>query len=95
MSRWIKGKRLNMSKEKIVCMATALNVIMTSIENDDFLNTWKESKREQKRVTLMEEALEFINEQAYKDFGISQSSFSMEVSKLILIAKDCLEKKEK
>ncbi len=60
--------------------------------NDIFQEKWKNSKREQKRVTLMEEALEFVNEQAYKDFGMGQSSFSMEVSKLILIAKECLEK---
>jgi uncharacterized coiled-coil protein SlyX len=80
-----------MSKEKMVCMASTLNVVMTEL-NDIFQEKWKNSKREQKRVTLMEEALEFVNEQAYKDFGMGQSSFSMEVSKLILIAKECLEK---
>jgi hypothetical protein len=74
-------------------MAKALNVIMTEI-NDVFMEKWKNSKREQKRVTIMEEALEFANERAFKDFGMGQSSLSMEVSKLILIAKDCLEKKE-
>jgi hypothetical protein len=74
-------------------MAKALNVIMTEI-NDVFMEKWKNSKREQKRVTIMEEALDFANEQAFKDFGMGQSSLSMEVSKLILIAKDCLEKQK-
>ena len=82
-----------MTKKKIISMSKVLTVIMTEL-NDKFLEKWKSSKREQKRVTLTEEALEFINEQAYKDFGISQSSFSMEVSKLILLAKECIEKKD-
>jgi hypothetical protein len=74
-------------------MSIALSVIMTQL-NEEFLGKWNNSKREQKRVTLMQEALEFANEQAFKDFGMGQSSFSMEVSKLILIAKDCIENKE-
>lgn len=74
-------------------MAKALNVIMTEI-NDAFIEKWKSSKREQKRVTIMEEALNFAEKRAFEDFGIGQSSLSMEVSKLILIAKDCLEKQE-
>ena len=75
-------------------MSKVLTVIMTEL-NDKFLEKWKASNREQKRVTLTDEALEFINEQAYKDFGIGQSSFSMEVTKLILVAKDCLENKKR
>lgn len=93
MSRWKKGKNVYMTKKKILTMSKALNVIMTEL-NDNFLSKWKTSTKEQKRVTLIQEALDFANEQAFKDFGMGQSSFSMEVSKLILIAKDCLEKKE-
>lgn len=74
-------------------MSMVLNVNMT-IENDEFLNKWKNSGKEQKRVSMLQEALDFVNQKAFDDFGITQSSFSMEVSKLILIAKDCLEKEK-
>ncbi len=43
----------------------------------------------------MDEAFEFASKKAFEDFGISQSSFSQEVSKLILIAKKYIEKGEK
>lgn len=43
----------------------------------------------------MDEAMEFASQKAFEDFGISQASFSMEISKLILIAKECIEKGEK
>ncbi|MCZ3364409.1 hypothetical protein [Methanobacterium veterum] len=42
----------------------------------------------------MDEAFEFASQKAFEDFGISQSSFSMEISKLILIAKECIEKEK-
>ena len=82
-----------MPKKKILTMAKVLNDIMAEID-EKFLARWKDSKKEQKRVTLMEEALDFANERAFKDFGMGQSSVSMEISKLVLIAKDCLEKQE-
>jgi hypothetical protein len=40
----------------------------------------------------MEETMEFASKKAFEDFGISQASFSMEISKLILIVKECIEK---
>ena len=70
-------------------MATNLYVIMTT-NNEDFMEQWKAQTKTQKRVSLINEALDFVNTQAYKDFGLEQSAFSKEVSKLILIAKDCL-----
>lgn len=77
-------------------MAMNVFVNMTSKNNKAFLEHWKQEKvKEQKRVSLTQEALEFINRQAFEDFGITQSSFSKEVTKLILIAKDCLEKESK
>ena len=63
-------------------------------ENEEFLEKWNKSEKEQKRVSLMKEALNFANNKAFEDFGMTQSSFSKEVSKLILIAKECLEKDE-
>lgn len=65
-----------------------------TLENKEFLEKWEKDKKEQKRVSFMNEAFEFINRKAFDDFGMTQSSFSKEVSKLILIAKDCLEKEE-
>lgn len=75
-------------------MAINLNVIMTP-ENEKFLEIWDSQKKEQKRVSIIKEALTFVNQRAFDDFGLEQSAFSKEVSKLILIAKDCLEKQEK
>lgn len=75
-------------------MAMAIKVNMTP-ENKKFLEKWDNEEKIQKRVSLTKESLEFINQQAFEDFGLSQSSFSKEVSKLILIAKECIEKKER
>lgn len=68
---------------------------METLENEKFLEKWKKSNKSQKRVSIMDEAMEFASQKAFEDFGISQASFSMEISKLILIAKDCIEKKDK
>lgn len=64
----------------------------------EFMKKWKETPRENKesiRATLLKEAKIFLHKKAFEDFGIHQSSISMELSKLILIARDCLEKQEK
>jgi len=82
-----------MTKKKKVSMSMVLCVNMTP-ENEEFLEKWNKSEKEQKRVSLMKEALDFANNKAFEDFGMTQSSFSKEVSKLILIAKECLEKDE-
>lgn len=76
---------------------------MTTCENDimakdpEFMEQWKKTPKEEKeyiRATLLSEAAEYLNRKAFEDFGMHQAAVSMEVSKLILIAKDCLEKKE-
>jgi hypothetical protein len=51
-------------------------------------------KKTQKRVSIMQEAPDFANQKASEDFGMTSRSFSMEISKLILIAKETLEKPE-
>ena len=89
-----KRQDLYMSKKKNVSMAMNLVVNMT-LENEEFLQKWEKDEKEQKRVSLMKEAFDFINIKAFEDFGVTQSSFSKEVSKLILIAKDCLEEESK
>jgi hypothetical protein len=42
----------------------------------------------------MQEAPDFANQKASEDFGMTSRSFSMEISKLILIAKETLENPE-
>ena len=83
-----------MTKKKNVSMAMNLCVNMT-LENEEFLQKWEKEEKEQKRVSLMKEALDFVNNKAFEDFGMTQSSFSKEVSKLVLIAKEALEKESK
>lgn len=61
-------------------------------ENEEFMKRWKDDdEKEHVRVTLSKEAADFAIEKA-PEFGVGQSSLSLEISKLILIAKDCLEK---
>ena len=82
-----------MTKKKLLNMAKTLNVIMT---DENFIAKWKnDPEKKQRRITLTKEALDFASEQAFNDFGMGQSSLSMAVSKLILIAKDCLENQKK
>lgn len=63
-----------------------------------FMKKWKGTSRENKELimaTLLKEAMIFLHRKAFEDFGIHQASISMELSKLILIARDCLEKQKK
>jgi hypothetical protein len=67
-------------------------------KDKEFLEKWKKTPQEHKeniRATILEEAAEFLNRKAFEDFGMQRGSVSMELSKLILIARDCLEKQEK
>lgn len=76
-------------------MASCLNDIMA--KDTEFMKRWKEipaKEKEYVRATITPEAAEFINKTAFEDFGMHNASVGMAISKLILIAKDCLEKKE-
>ncbi len=79
-------------------MATNVNVIMSNINdiaNEKFLELWNaEKNKKQKRVSMTEEAFNFVSQLAFDDFGMEQSAFSKEVTKLVLIAKECIENKE-
>lgn len=71
-------------------------VLPMTKENTAFKEKWQQDKeKEHVRVTILKEAAEFVGERAYKDFGLGQSSISLEISKLLMIAKECLEKQEK
>lgn len=79
-------------------MATNVNVIMSNINditNEKFLDLWNaEKNKKQKRVSMTEEAFNFVSQLAFDDFGMEQSAFSKEVTKLVLIAKECIENKK-
>jgi hypothetical protein len=84
-----------MAKTKNLIMSSSLNDIMA--KDSKFMNLWKElpkDKKEYVRATITAEAAEFINKTAYEDFGMHNASVGMAISKLVMIAKDCLEKKE-
>lgn len=71
-------------------------IVSMTEENKEFADRWKKDDTKQHiRVTILGEAAEYVGKRAYDDFGLGQSSISLEISKLILIAKDCLEKEDK
>ena len=48
------------------------------------------------RATVTKEASDFLESMAFNDFGMmKKGALGMELTKLILVAKDCLEKQEK
>lgn len=60
-----------------------------------FMATWKKLPKEQKeyiRATITVEAAEYLNRKAFEDFGMDNRAVGMELSKLILKAKECEEK---
>lgn len=84
-----------MTNKKISSMTKELPIYMT-IRDRDFHQFWKEEKiKEQKRITIIPEAIEYIEKKAVEDFGLYQSSFSMEISKLILECKKREEEKNR
>jgi hypothetical protein len=64
------------------------------LENEEFLEKWKKSNKSQKKVSIMDEKWSLQVKKCLRT-GISQASFELEFLKLILIAKDCIEKGEK
>jgi len=48
------------------------------------------------RGMITKEAADFLENEAFKDFGMmKKGAIGMELTKLILIARDCIEKQEK
>jgi len=83
-----------MSKGKVLTMENNLYVNMT-IQNEEFLTLWQNQKdKTQKRVSLPKDVFDFISQNAFEDFGIVQQAFSMEITKLVLIAKEHLEQEQ-
>ena len=54
-----------------------------------------DKKRVLIRATVTQEASKFLEEQAFKDFGmLKKGAIGLELTKLILVAKDCIDKNE-
>lgn len=67
-------------------------IVDMEIEDKKFKEKWqKDKEKEHIRVTIFSKAAEFVGTRAYNDFGLGQSSISLEISKLILIAQNCIE----
>jgi thermostable 8-oxoguanine DNA glycosylase len=67
-----------------------------SEEIKEFEKKWTVSERIMVRGMITKEAAEFLENEAFKDFGMmKKGAIGMELTKLILIARDCLEKQEK
>lgn len=82
-----------MIKGLIICMAICIHEHMT--KDIDFMTKWKQLPKEDKeyvRATITAEAAEYLNKKAFEDFGMDNRAVGMALSKLILIARDCLEK---
>ena len=65
---------------------------MTPIELKMVQKEYSESEKKQIRVSLPIELLEFIEQEAFKDFQYKKGSVGMELTKLILIAKETITK---
>jgi thermostable 8-oxoguanine DNA glycosylase len=67
-----------------------------SEETNKFEKNWIKADKIMVRGMITKEAAEFLENEAFKDFGMmKKGAIGMELTKLILIARDCLEKKEK
>jgi thermostable 8-oxoguanine DNA glycosylase len=67
-----------------------------SEEIKEFEKKWTVSERIMVRGMVTKEAAEFLENEAFKDFGMmKKGAIGMELTKLILIARDCIKKQEK
>jgi hypothetical protein len=77
-------------------MATETTVIMS--EQDPMLKELESRWNAEKdkvlvRATVTKDAADFLENMAFNDFGMmKKGALGMELTKLLLIAKDCLEK---
>lgn len=89
-------KTLYIAVKKILNMATKTIVIMP--KQDPILEKleadWNaDSEKVLIRATVTKEASDFLEEMAFKDFGMmKKGAVGLELTKLLLIAKDCLDK---
>ena len=61
-----------------------------------FETEWNDAEKILLRGKVTKEAFDFLEETAFHDFGMmKKGAVGMELTKLILIAKECLEKESK
>lgn len=80
-------------------MEARTKVIMSTKQNSniitEFENNWNNAEKVLIRGKVTKEASDFLEEQAFKDFGMmKKGAIGMELTKLLLYAKECLEKEE-
>lgn len=66
-----------------------------SKEEENFEIQWKNSKKVMLSGMVPQDILDFVEKEAIKDFGIKKGSRGMALTKLLEIARDCIEKQGK
>ncbi len=65
-----------------------------SNKEESFETRWKHSKKVMLSGMVPEDIWNFVEREAIKDFGIKKGARGMTLTKLLEIARDCLEKQE-
>ena len=56
---------------------------------------WKNEEKSYIRTTILQEAMENLEDEAFKEYRYDRSGLGKKLSELILIARDCAEKQNK
>ena len=56
---------------------------------------WKNEEKSYIRTTILQEAMEYLEDEAFKEYRYDRSGLGKKLSELILIARDCAEKQNK
>ncbi len=56
---------------------------------------WKNEEKSYIRTTILQEAMEYLEDEAFKEYRYDRSGLGKKLSELILIARDCAEKQSK
>jgi len=74
---------------------TEIECISMTIIDEDFLKKWESpEKKVMLRGTVPRDIAEFVEEKAINEFGLDKAARGKMLTKLIMIAKDCLEKEQ-
>lgn len=74
---------------------TEVELLNMTVSEEEFLETWNtREKKVMLRGTVPKEIAKFVEEKALEEFGLDQAARGKMLTKLLMIAKDCLEKEE-
>lgn len=59
---------------------------------EKFEKEWNKSEKMMIRAKIMPAAAKFLEDEAFNDFRMKKGAVGMELTKLLLIARDCLKK---